>query len=97
MLTDLLKTVKAGHHLADAQVAKAVEALTAEQVPVELKTDFLVALAKKGETAAEIIAFARQLRDRSVRPQLSPATRAREIIDVCGTGGDRLNTFNIST
>src|SRR5882672_1224498 len=30
-------------------------------------------------------------------PQTSRISRAREILDVCGTGGDRLGTFNIST
>jgi anthranilate phosphoribosyltransferase len=45
----------------------------------------------------EIAAFAGELRQRSVLPELDSATRAGEILDVCGTGGDRLNTFNIST
>ena len=45
----------------------------------------------------EIAAFARELRSRSVPLPLEPAVRAQEILDVCGTGGDRLETFNIST
>jgi anthranilate phosphoribosyltransferase len=71
--------------------------LTDEDLAAGTKAEFLTALAQKGETTAEIAAFARELRARAVEPPLDAATRAREILDVCGTGGDRLNTFNIST
>src|SRR5207245_1345831 len=55
-------------------------------------------LAQKGETVEEITAFARTLREKAVQPPITPAWREGvEILDVCGTGGDRLNTFNIST
>jgi anthranilate phosphoribosyltransferase len=83
--------------LTPRQVADAVAALTDEAIPVGIKAAFLTALARKGETAEEIAAFANELRDRAVRPPLDAATRAGEILDVCGTGGDRLGTFNIST
>jgi anthranilate phosphoribosyltransferase len=79
------------------QIAEAVTALTAENVPTETKAAFLTALATKGETTDEIAAFATELRARAVQPQLDAATRAGEILDVCGTGGDHLGTFNIST
>lgn len=72
-------------------------ALVQESVPVEDKVDFLVALAQKGETPEEIAAFAGELRQRSIQPELHPSVRNSEILDVCGTGGDKLNTFNIST
>jgi anthranilate phosphoribosyltransferase len=82
---------------ADA-VQTAVEQLTDEHISAEAKADFLVALAQKGETPAEIAAFAAALREKSVAPPLPPAWRAtREILDVVGTGGDHLSTFNIST
>src|SRR5207248_6137840 len=55
------------------------------------------ALAIKGETVEEIGFFARELRGRSIPVPIDQKTRQGEIVDVCGTGGDRLNTFNIST
>jgi anthranilate phosphoribosyltransferase len=83
--------------LSDEQIADAVNCLIDESVSAELKADFLCALARKTETPAEIAAFARELRARSITPPIDTETRARQILDVCGTGGDRLNTFNIST
>jgi anthranilate phosphoribosyltransferase len=79
------------------QVQEAVGALADETLNPKIKADFLTALAKKGETTEEIAAFAQILRDKSIQPALDPTLRAGEIIDVCGTGGDRLRTFNIST
>jgi anthranilate phosphoribosyltransferase len=84
-------------HLTDDEVATAVRHLVDETVAAELKADFLCELARKVETPQEIVAFARELRALSVQPPLDAETRAREILDVVGTGGDRLNTFNIST
>ncbi len=86
-----------GDALSDEQVTFAVAQLVAGRVAVGNKADFLAALAGKGETAEEIAAFARELRAMSIQAPLDVETRAREILDVCGTGGDRLNTFNIST
>ena len=83
--------------LSPLAVAEAVDALTSGTIPVERKAAFLTALARKGETTEEIAAFANELRARAIRPPLDSETGAREILDVCGTGGDRLGTFNIST
>jgi anthranilate phosphoribosyltransferase len=83
--------------LTAAQVPLAIAQLIDEQVPAGTKAGFLTALARKGETADEILGFARELRSLAVKPPLAPETRAGEILDVCGTGGDHLNTFNIST
>jgi anthranilate phosphoribosyltransferase len=83
--------------LTDPEVARAVAALTHPDVAPQIKAEFLAALAQKGEIVSEIAAFARELRAKSIAPPLDAETRSRQILDVCGTGGDRLNTFNIST
>ena len=83
--------------LSPEQVREAVAALALEDVPVEEKAEFLILLAQKGETPEEIAGFAAELRRRAIQPELDAETRSREILDVCGTGGDKLNTFNIST
>ena len=53
---------------------------------------FLTAMRAKGETKDEILGFVRCMRSRM------DSVRAPEgAVDLCGTGGDGLNTFNIST
>jgi anthranilate phosphoribosyltransferase len=93
----LAQQLGAAQSLNDEEVHQAVEQLADERVPVAVKAGFLTALAKKGETTGEIAAFARALRDKSISPLIDAETRTREILDVVGTGGDRLSTFNIST
>lgn len=84
--------------LTSEQCRTAVENLIDESNPPSLKADFLVQLGRKGETVEEIAAFARALLEHSIQPPLDAGWRgSNRILDVCGTGGDRLNTFNIST
>ena len=53
---------------------------------------FLTALRMRGETIDEITAFAQVMREKGVK--IKPE---REVIDIVGTGGDEVGTFNIST
>ena len=53
---------------------------------------FLTALRMQGESIEEITAFAEVMREKGVK--IHPE---REVIDIVGTGGDEVGTFNIST
>lgn len=55
--------------------------------------EILVALQLKGATINEITGFAKALRRNSLKVNAS----SHPLVDVCGTGGDNSNTFNIST
>lgn len=94
-LKELTQTLRADVELSDAMVAAAVAALERPEVPEVAKAEFLTALHDKGETAAEVAAFAREFRARAVDPGV--AMHAREAIDIVGTGGDHAGGFNISS
>ncbi len=55
---------------------------------------FLTALKMKGETVEELIAFASIMKKHCQKIQ--PKVQGR-LVDTCGTGGDKIKTFNIST
>ncbi|MDG2395063.1 anthranilate phosphoribosyltransferase [Candidatus Thioglobus sp.] len=55
---------------------------------------FLVGLAMKGETVAEITASAKVMRALAKGVEIK---KTRHLVDTCGTGGDGLGLFNIST
>jgi anthranilate phosphoribosyltransferase len=79
------------------QVEQAVSQLVSADVDNQHKADFLKALRNKGETASEIAAFARSMLARAIDPGIDPARVSGPILDVCGTGGDKLELFNVST
>jgi anthranilate phosphoribosyltransferase len=55
---------------------------------------YLMALRMKGETRSEILGSARAMRDNATKV---PTKQNGNLLDTCGTGGDKSGTFNIST
>jgi anthranilate phosphoribosyltransferase len=97
LMNDLINQLRQGLDLNAADVDHAVAALTSTDIANDFKGDFLQALRAKGETAKEIAAFVEALLARAIDPGLDPARLPGPMIDVCGTGGDKLELFNVST
>lgn len=72
--------------------AQAFDLLFDADLSDEAIADFLVTMARRGETATEIAAAARAMRARMI-----PVSAPAGAIDVCGTGGDGHHTLNVST
>ncbi len=96
-LREWRKQVEAGRELGPADAAAVLDMLQDGGEPEENKTEFLIALTRRGETVGEMAAFASRLRDLAVRVEVAPEEFGGTLIDVCGTGGDGRNTFNVST
>jgi anthranilate phosphoribosyltransferase len=93
MIAELIRKVADGQDLAPEEAHAAMtEIMEGQASPVQLAS-FLVALRMKGETVTEVTEFARVMREHAVR--VSPSRRP--LVDTCGTGGDVLKTFNVST
>ncbi len=90
----MLSRLLAGGDLSEEEAGALMAALAEGTVPDALAGGLLVALRMKGETAAEIRGFAREMRRRAVRPEL-PDT-GRTMVDIVGTGGDGSDSLNLS-
>jgi anthranilate phosphoribosyltransferase len=83
----------AGREVSSEAMTAAIGALMDGRASEVEIAALLTALAAKGETSGEIAGAAAAMRARATRvPATTPG-----LLDTCGTGGDRLNTFNIST
>ncbi|MDA7605207.1 anthranilate phosphoribosyltransferase [Verrucomicrobiales bacterium] len=96
-MLELTKSLESGNNLSQSEIAMATEALLKENDEIGTKTEFLKALSVKGETPAEIAAFVEAFLEHAVDPGFRPEDCGGPTIDVCGTGGDKLDLFNIST
>ena len=97
LFRELITQCLEGRELSPEQVGAAVEALVLEDSELEVKAQFLQALAAKGETSREIGAFVHALLAKAVRPEIDYAQYREPVIDVVGTGGDKLGMFNVSS
>ena len=94
-LKDLTARLTARKNLTAPEVKAAAAALGSPSVAAAAKVAFLIALAAKGETAAELAGFATAFRALAVNPGVE--VWAPRAIDIVGTGGDHAGGFNISS
>ncbi len=66
------------------------------RLPEQEVRDYLIKLYEDGETPEQIAAAADAMREHYI-PLPVPYSLKEELIDNCGTGGDKSNSFNIST
>ncbi|OLB92397.1 MAG: anthranilate phosphoribosyltransferase [Actinobacteria bacterium 13_2_20CM_2_66_6] len=91
MIESIAKVVRC-ENLTEEEAASAFEVIMRGDATPSQIAGFVVALRMKGETAEEITGFARKARAMATPIQVTGA-----LLDTCGTGGDGLATFNIST
>jgi len=93
MFRQLLEKLTRREDLTVDEAASAMDAVMEERATPSQMAGLLMGLAMKGERPPEIVGLARAMRNHAV----AFATSRGDAIDVCGTGGDRAGTFNISS
>ena len=89
----ILERVVHGHHLDESEAYAAFSALMDGGCTEAEIAALLTALRIKGEAVSELVGAARAMQERATPIH----TRHTRLLDTCGTGGDQLGTFNIST
>jgi anthranilate phosphoribosyltransferase len=93
MLTLLIEKLVRHEDLTSDEAAAAMgEVMEGRAAPGAL-AGLLSALLMKGERPAEMVGFARTMRQHAVKL----SAPVGDVFDTCGTGGDRSGTFNISS
>jgi len=94
MIKELAEQLSHGNNLTTNQMTNVMgEILTGTQNDEDV-AEFLKNLTEKGESDDELLAMLNKMEEFALH--ISPNCQGK-IIDVCGTGGDKLKTFNIST
>ncbi len=91
-MDNFLKQLIAKENLSHDEMTDLMKLIMSGGLSPNYVSGILTALSIKGETIDEISAAAQVLRD-----NLTPVDLEDDVVDTCGTGGDGLKTFNIST
>jgi len=93
MIKKSIEKIVANEDLRESEMMEAMdEVMEGKATPAQISA-FITALRMKGETVEEVTGAARIMRQKATRID----ARSPIIVDTAGTGGDGMNTFNIST
>ncbi|MDC1038703.1 anthranilate phosphoribosyltransferase [Candidatus Thioglobus sp.] len=93
-INEAIKAVISRQNLNESEMHDVMNSIMTGQTTDAQIGAFLVGLSMKGETIEEITASAKVMRDLATSVKLSSD---EYLVDTCGTGGDGLGLFNIST
>lgn len=93
-LRPVIRKLVARTDLTESEMGQTLDLILSGSVSEAAVASFLVALTMKGETASEIRSILQSIRRHATR--ITPAVSG-PLIDTCGTGGDSIRTFNVST
>lgn len=93
MFTSYLEKISSLENLTSAEASHALQMIVDGMVTNEEVAGFLMGMRMKGESTEELTAFVEVMREASTKVDVD-TTGA---VDLCGTGGDKSGTFNIST
>ena len=94
MIKELAEQLSHGNNLTTDQMTNVMDEILTGTQNTEDVAEFLKNLTEKGESDDELLAMLNKMEEFALH--ISPNCQGK-IIDVCGTGGDKLKTFNIST
>lgn len=94
MIREGISRLVEGQDLTGPQAEKIMMEIMRGEATDSQIASFLTALRMKGETVEEIATLATVMRkfSRQIHPRVSGT-----LVDTCGTGGDKVKTFNVST
>ncbi|KAF0153261.1 MAG: anthranilate phosphoribosyltransferase [Ignavibacteria bacterium] len=93
MIKEYLENISEGNNLSLDEAHKVMQYIMNGECNNSLISGLLLALKTKGETPEEVAGFVKAMREISLKVK----SQSKNTIDVCGTGGDGSNSFNIST
>jgi anthranilate phosphoribosyltransferase len=92
-MNDLLRKVLEGEILSESEAEQLMHRLMAGELTPAQMAGVLMTLRTRGETLDEMVGFARAMRAHAV----SVPVQVPGLLDTCGTGGDAMKTWNLST
>ncbi|MDA7025640.1 anthranilate phosphoribosyltransferase [Bacillus sp. CLL-7-23] len=91
-MNELLKSCVNGRTMSETEAKEIMDMMMSGSLSPAETGGLLSVLAYRGETVEEVIGFVRTMREKGLTIE-----GPKGLVDTCGTGGDGLSTFNVST